>query len=128
MKFQVGRNKTESTKGTEYFGTHSIYLFFYDRNPLPFVLAHIWLNTFSHVFSVPCRVPSTETSNLLPNVYTAVADHGRLICAVPYSQVKLHQPKGSSCTLGSYLSNVDPWYNSNVNSLGNTIHKLAKMV
>ncbi|XP_037545796.1 phosphoinositide 3-kinase regulatory subunit 6 [Nematolebias whitei] len=46
---------------------------------------------------------------------------------VSSAKVKLHQSKGSSCTLGSYLSSVDPWYNSNVNSLGNTIHKLAKM-
>ncbi|XP_069553318.1 phosphoinositide 3-kinase regulatory subunit 6 [Brachyistius frenatus] len=31
------------------------------------------------------------------------------------------------CTIGSYLSNVDPWYNCNVKSLGCMIPKLAKM-
>ncbi|KAM4750066.1 phosphoinositide 3-kinase regulatory subunit 6 [Anableps anableps] len=41
--------------------------------------------------------------------------------------VNLSQSTGDSCTLGSYLSNVDPWYNSNINSLGGMIHKLAKM-
>lgn len=41
--------------------------------------------------------------------------------------VNLNQYTGDSCTLGSYLSNVDPWYNSNINSLGGMIHKLAKM-
>ncbi|KAF6721966.1 Phosphoinositide 3-kinase regulatory subunit 6 [Oryzias melastigma] len=32
-----------------------------------------------------------------------------------------------SCSLGSYLSNVDPWYNCNVKSLSPMIHNLAKM-
>ncbi|XP_027873923.1 phosphoinositide 3-kinase regulatory subunit 6 [Xiphophorus couchianus] len=41
--------------------------------------------------------------------------------------VNLSQSTGDSCTLGSYLSNVDPWYNSNINSLGCMIHKLAKL-
>ncbi|KAG7485228.1 phosphoinositide 3-kinase regulatory subunit 6 [Solea senegalensis] len=31
------------------------------------------------------------------------------------------------CTLGSYLSMVDPWYNCNIKSLGSMIPKLAKM-
>lgn len=31
------------------------------------------------------------------------------------------------CSLGSYLGAVDPWYNSNIKSLGSTITKLAKM-
>ncbi|MED6241014.1 hypothetical protein ATANTOWER_013506 [Ataeniobius toweri] len=41
--------------------------------------------------------------------------------------VSLSQSMGDSCTLGSYLSNVDPWYNSNISSLGCMIHKLAKL-
>ncbi|XP_028262925.1 phosphoinositide 3-kinase regulatory subunit 6 [Parambassis ranga] len=49
--------------------------------------------------------------------------------AAPTSSVKenLHRSKGDSCTLGSYLSNVDPWYNCNIRSLGCMIPKLAKM-
>ncbi|XP_068448546.1 phosphoinositide 3-kinase regulatory subunit 6 [Clinocottus analis] len=31
------------------------------------------------------------------------------------------------CTLGSYLSMVDPWYNANIRSLGSMIPKLAKL-
>ncbi|XP_017283182.1 phosphoinositide 3-kinase regulatory subunit 6 [Kryptolebias marmoratus] len=46
---------------------------------------------------------------------------------VSSEKVKLHQTKGNPCTLGSYLSSVDPWYSCNINSLGNTIHRLAKM-
>ncbi|XP_077381520.1 phosphoinositide 3-kinase regulatory subunit 6 isoform X2 [Festucalex cinctus] len=38
-----------------------------------------------------------------------------------------HQSKQSPCTLGSYLSIVDPWYNCNISSLGCMIPKLAKM-
>ncbi|XP_061684835.1 phosphoinositide 3-kinase regulatory subunit 6 isoform X2 [Syngnathoides biaculeatus] len=38
-----------------------------------------------------------------------------------------HQSKQSSCTLGSYLSTVDAWYNCNISSLGCMIPKLAKM-
>ncbi|XP_077428129.1 phosphoinositide 3-kinase regulatory subunit 6 [Vanacampus margaritifer] len=38
-----------------------------------------------------------------------------------------HQLKQSPCTLGAYLSIVDPWYNCNVSSLGCMIPKLAKM-
>ncbi|KAA8594988.1 hypothetical protein FQN60_012123 [Etheostoma spectabile] len=47
----------------------------------------------------------------------------------PISSIKenLHQSMGNPCTLGSYLSMVDPWYNSNINSLGCMIPKLAKM-
>ncbi|KAK1885624.1 Phosphoinositide 3-kinase regulatory subunit 6 [Dissostichus eleginoides] len=47
----------------------------------------------------------------------------------PNSSIKqsLLQPKGDPCTLGSYLSMVDPWYNSNIKSLGCMIPKLAKM-
>ncbi|XP_070774618.1 phosphoinositide 3-kinase regulatory subunit 6 [Enoplosus armatus] len=47
----------------------------------------------------------------------------------PLSSVKenLHQSKGNPCTLGSYLSMVDPWYNSNIKSLGSMIPKLAEM-
>ncbi|KAI3353071.1 hypothetical protein L3Q82_019636 [Scortum barcoo] len=47
----------------------------------------------------------------------------------PISPVKenLHQSKGNPCTLGSYLSMVDPWYNSNIRSLGCMIPKLAEM-
>ncbi|CAL1601645.1 unnamed protein product [Knipowitschia caucasica] len=33
----------------------------------------------------------------------------------------------NDCSLGSYLSMVDPWYNCNINKLGFTITKLAKM-
>ncbi|XP_059201221.1 phosphoinositide 3-kinase regulatory subunit 6 isoform X2 [Centropristis striata] len=40
----------------------------------------------------------------------------------------LHQSKENLCNLGSYLSMVDPWYNSNINSLGCMIPKLAKMM
>ncbi|KAL6110211.1 pik3r6 [Pungitius sinensis] len=40
----------------------------------------------------------------------------------------LHQSKENLCTLGSYLSIVDPWYNSNIKSLGCMIPKLAKMM
>ncbi|XP_034713320.1 phosphoinositide 3-kinase regulatory subunit 6 isoform X3 [Etheostoma cragini] len=47
----------------------------------------------------------------------------------PISSIKenLHQSMGNPCTLGSYLSMVDPWYNSNIKSLGCMIPKLAKM-
>ena len=38
------------------------------------------------------------------------------------------QSKVSPCALGSYLSMVDPWYNSNIRSLGCMIPKLADMV
>ncbi|XP_019939274.2 phosphoinositide 3-kinase regulatory subunit 6 isoform X2 [Paralichthys olivaceus] len=34
---------------------------------------------------------------------------------------------GNPCSLGSYLSMVDPWYNCNIKSLGSMIPKLAKM-
>lgn len=55
---------------------------------------------------------------------------------IPISECKSHHSpvKGSlnplnenSCTLGSYLGAVDPWYNSNIKNLGSTITKLAKM-
>lgn len=46
----------------------------------------------------------------------------------PFSQENLHKPSTNPCTLGSYLSMVDPWYNSNINSLGCMIPKLAEMV
>ncbi|XP_040000762.1 phosphoinositide 3-kinase regulatory subunit 6 isoform X2 [Xiphias gladius] len=50
----------------------------------------------------------------------------------PISSVKENHPinqfKGNPCTLGSYLSVVDPWYNCNIRSLGSMIPKLAKMV
>ncbi|KAM4594294.1 phosphoinositide 3-kinase regulatory subunit 6 [Fundulus diaphanus] len=53
------------------------------------------------------------------------------VCPAPAlispTTVNLSQSTGDSCTLGSYLSDVDPWYNSNINSLGSMIHKLAKM-
>ncbi|XP_039667089.1 phosphoinositide 3-kinase regulatory subunit 6 isoform X3 [Perca fluviatilis] len=47
----------------------------------------------------------------------------------PISSIKenLHQSMGNPCTLGSYLSMVDPWYNSNIKSLGCMIPRLAKM-
>ncbi|XP_075946383.1 phosphoinositide 3-kinase regulatory subunit 6 [Anarhichas minor] len=47
----------------------------------------------------------------------------------PVSSIKenLHRSKENPCTLGSYLSMVDPWYNSNIKSLGCMIPKLAKM-
>nr|XP_040042642.1 phosphoinositide 3-kinase regulatory subunit 6 isoform X1 [Gasterosteus aculeatus aculeatus]XP_040042643.1 phosphoinositide 3-kinase regulatory subunit 6 isoform X1 [Gasterosteus aculeatus aculeatus]XP_040042644.1 phosphoinositide 3-kinase regulatory subunit 6 isoform X1 [Gasterosteus aculeatus aculeatus] len=51
-------------------------------------------------------------------------------CATtPVSSTKedLHQSKENLCTLGSYLSTVDPWYNSNIKSLGCMIPELAKM-
>lgn len=35
--------------------------------------------------------------------------------------------KGNPCSLASYLSLVDPWYNCNIKNLGSTITKLAKM-
>ncbi|XP_068177730.1 phosphoinositide 3-kinase regulatory subunit 6 isoform X3 [Antennarius striatus] len=45
----------------------------------------------------------------------------------PRSSVKetLGNSKGNPCTLGSYLSMVDPWYNTNIKSLGSMIPKLA---
>ncbi|XP_034402041.1 phosphoinositide 3-kinase regulatory subunit 6 isoform X2 [Cyclopterus lumpus] len=48
----------------------------------------------------------------------------------PISSIKenLDQSKENLCTLGSYLSMVDPWYNSNIKSLGSMIPKLAKMM
>lgn len=47
----------------------------------------------------------------------------------PISSIKenLSQSKENLCTLGSYLSVVDPWYNSNIKSLGCMIPKLAKL-
>lgn len=47
----------------------------------------------------------------------------------PLSPVRasVHQSKGNPCALGSYLSMVDPWYNSNIKSLGCMIPKLAMM-
>ncbi|XP_028423562.1 phosphoinositide 3-kinase regulatory subunit 6 isoform X3 [Perca flavescens] len=47
----------------------------------------------------------------------------------PISSIKenLHQSMGNPCTLGSYLSMVDPWYNCNIKSLGCMIPRLAKM-
>lgn len=47
----------------------------------------------------------------------------------PISSVKenLHDSKGSTCSLGSYLSMVDPWYNSNIRSLGSMMPKMAEM-
>lgn len=47
----------------------------------------------------------------------------------PISSIKenLSQSKENLCTLGSYLSIVDPWYNSNIKSLGCMIPKLAKL-
>lgn len=36
--------------------------------------------------------------------------------------------KGNPCTLGSYLGMVDPWYDSNIKSLGSIMTNLAKMV
>lgn len=55
------------------------------------------------------------------------------VCKAPLhiSSVKenhaINQFMGDSCTLGSYLSMVDPWYNCNIKSLGTMIPKLAKM-
>lgn len=48
---------------------------------------------------------------------------------IPASSVKEkpHPSSGDPCALGSYLSNVDPWYNCNIRSLGCTIPRLAKM-
>ncbi|KAK2816859.1 hypothetical protein Q5P01_025050 [Channa striata] len=51
--------------------------------------------------------------------------------SAPFSSVKENHPVQQStedpCTLGSYLSMVDPWYNCNIKSLGHMIPKLAKM-
>ncbi|XP_074486617.1 phosphoinositide 3-kinase regulatory subunit 6 [Sebastes fasciatus] len=46
----------------------------------------------------------------------------------PVSSMKenIHQSTENPCALGSYLSMVDPWYNSNVKSLGRMIPELAK--
>ncbi|KAM9770672.1 phosphoinositide 3-kinase regulatory subunit 6 isoform 1-T3 [Menidia menidia] len=53
------------------------------------------------------------------------------VCMVttPISPAKenLNHSNGDSCSLGSYLSNVDPWYNCNIKSLGSTIHNMATM-
>ncbi|XP_072318551.1 phosphoinositide 3-kinase regulatory subunit 6 [Eucyclogobius newberryi] len=50
-------------------------------------------------------------------------------CKSHHSPVKenMSPQKGNASTLSSYLSMVDPWYNCNINSLGSTITKLAKM-
>lgn len=45
-----------------------------------------------------------------------------------YFQNKPHKWDGEPCALGSYLSMVDPWYNTNISSLGSMILKLAQMV
>nr|XP_020466647.1 phosphoinositide 3-kinase regulatory subunit 6-like isoform X2 [Monopterus albus] len=49
----------------------------------------------------------------------------------PISPVKENHPskqsEGDPCTLGSYLSSVDPWYSCNIKGLGCMIPKLAKM-
>ncbi|CAJ1053615.1 phosphoinositide 3-kinase regulatory subunit 6 [Xyrichtys novacula] len=39
----------------------------------------------------------------------------------------LNRSKENLCALGSYLSTVDPWYNSNIKGLGCMIPKLAEM-
>ncbi|KAM6940492.1 phosphoinositide 3-kinase regulatory subunit 6 [Xenentodon cancila] len=53
------------------------------------------------------------------------------VCAAPTpaSSVKEnhHQSWGNSCSLGSYLSSVDPWYSCNIKSLGCMIQKLGTM-
>ncbi|GAA6229729.1 phosphoinositide 3-kinase regulatory subunit 6-like [Lates japonicus] len=55
------------------------------------------------------------------------------VCKAPIhvSSVKENHPisqlKGNACSLGSYLSTVDPWYNCNIKSLGSMIPNLAKM-
>nr|XP_046266394.1 phosphoinositide 3-kinase regulatory subunit 6 [Scatophagus argus]XP_046266401.1 phosphoinositide 3-kinase regulatory subunit 6 [Scatophagus argus]XP_046266410.1 phosphoinositide 3-kinase regulatory subunit 6 [Scatophagus argus] len=51
------------------------------------------------------------------------------VATTPITSVKesLHRSKGNPCTLGSYLSMVDPWYNSNIKSLGCMIPKLAEL-
>ncbi|XP_051940042.1 phosphoinositide 3-kinase regulatory subunit 6 [Hippocampus zosterae] len=52
------------------------------------------------------------------------------VCPAPTttsSNKESHQSKQSPCTLGSYLSKVDPWYNCNISSLGCMIPKLATM-
>ncbi|XP_029367869.1 phosphoinositide 3-kinase regulatory subunit 6 isoform X2 [Echeneis naucrates] len=52
------------------------------------------------------------------------------VCKSPtdISSVKENHPLNrNSCSLGSYLSMVDPWYNCNINSLGSMIPKLAMM-
>ncbi|XP_041837987.1 phosphoinositide 3-kinase regulatory subunit 6 [Melanotaenia boesemani] len=49
------------------------------------------------------------------------------VCAALAPKRNLHQSQGDSCTLGSYLSNVDPWYTCNIQSLDSMIHKLADM-
>ncbi|XP_076027168.1 phosphoinositide 3-kinase regulatory subunit 6 isoform X2 [Genypterus blacodes] len=45
----------------------------------------------------------------------------------PISPVKEKLSKGNPCTLGSYLGMVDPWYDSNIRSLGPVLTNLAKM-
>lgn len=49
---------------------------------------------------------------------------------VPFLQEQYpgKQFMGNPCTLGSYLSMVDPWYNCNIKSLGSWIPSLAKTV
>nr|XP_061791945.1 phosphoinositide 3-kinase regulatory subunit 6-like [Nerophis lumbriciformis] len=52
------------------------------------------------------------------------------VCTVPTatsSDKENHQSKQSLCTLGSFLSIVDPWYNCNISSLGCMIPKMAQM-
>ncbi|XP_004065829.1 phosphoinositide 3-kinase regulatory subunit 6 [Oryzias latipes] len=51
------------------------------------------------------------------------------VCTAPSRSVEkpLSESRGDSCSLGSYLSNVDPWYKCNINSLDSMIHNLANM-
>ncbi|KAM9792906.1 phosphoinositide 3-kinase regulatory subunit 6 [Neosynchiropus ocellatus] len=49
------------------------------------------------------------------------------VCSAPVSHDNKHQSVRIPCTVGSYLGRVDPWYNCNVKSLGDTLPKLTTM-
>lgn len=53
-----------------------------------------------------------------------------LLSRVPCSHFQNNPRRwdGEPCALGSYLSMVDPWYNTNISSLGSMVLKLAHMV
>ncbi|XP_069785700.1 phosphoinositide 3-kinase regulatory subunit 6-like [Narcine bancroftii] len=48
-------------------------------------------------------------------------------CPVTVEQINHLQQSDLSCELSRYLGSMDPWYNSNINSLRNMIPELAKM-
>ncbi|XP_072098380.1 phosphoinositide 3-kinase regulatory subunit 6-like isoform X1 [Mobula birostris] len=66
----------------------------------------------------------TTKLNLLFYYIPVTNEKQRPMCA---GQVKHLLHHDLSCELSRYLGSVDPWYNSNINSLRNMIPELAKM-